>query len=187
MRLTGIVAILCSAVVVGNPIASKAQEQHRLYADVGYVPGFSATYNYTLVKHVSAGIGVQGYDFYPSLSYYSRFTPAVFADIRFNIRPEKKGQAFVFMDFGMNFYKRSNKYYRYNNSIERDRKNNGFYAGLGVAYMRRMTKRGGGPYVSLKMISNWHNSDKLDPYTLQPVAKLLSLDATAVFSIGFKY
>lgn len=173
--------------VVFSSTGASAQEQHRLYADVGYVPGFSATYNYNLVKYVGAGIGVQGYDIYPTLSNYSRFTPAVYADIRFNIRPEKKGQAFVFMDFGMNFYKRSNKFYRTKFGAERARSNNSFYAGLGVAYMRRITKRGGGPYVSLKIVSSWYKTDRLDTYTLQPVSTLFNMDASGVFSLGFKY
>jgi len=187
MRLTGIVAILCCTIVVCNPIYIQAQEQHRLYADVGYVPGFSVTYNYNLVKHVSAGIGIQGYDFYSTMGTYSRFTPAVFADIRFNIRPEKKGQAFVFMDFGMDFYKRTNKFYRTSYGIRRVTGNNGFYVGLGVAYMRRITKRGGGLYVSYKIITNWYNTDRLDELTLQPVAKSQDINATGVLSIGFKY
>jgi hypothetical protein len=162
-------------------------QKHRAFADVGYAPGFSATYNYSLVKYVGAGIGVQGYDCKLNIGSTSSFYSAVFADIRFNIRPQKRGQAFAFIDLGANFYQRSNYTYTDRTGLYRASGSSGLYTGWGVAYLRRITKRGSGIYLSYKIISNIYNADRLNPYTLQPIEKVTSFDATGILSVGFKY
>ncbi|MBS1773791.1 MAG: hypothetical protein JST82_13105 [Bacteroidetes bacterium] len=178
--------LFVALLIIFGPIVISAQE-HRAYADVGYVPGFSATYNYSLAKYVGLGVGVQGYRLSPGMSSFSRLVPAIFADIRFNIRPEKKGQAFAFMDFGMNFYKHSNKFYYTKSGILRDKNDNSFYAGFGLGYLRSITERGGGPYLSVKIVTDWFSTDVLNPVTLLPESALYHIYGDLVFSLGFKF
>lgn len=136
------------------PIAAFAQ-QHSIYADLGYTPGFSVTYNYKLAKRLGAGAGVHVYRIHRTWQDGVDFTPALYGNIRLNIRPEKKGQLFLMLDVGMNFYKQDKSYHRESTYLFNIPNNNGIYTGLALGYMRRMTKRGGGPYVSLKPMVNW--------------------------------
>lgn len=58
---------LTALLVLVAPLSLSAQK-HFVYTDAGlslayFDPGFSATYNYNLAKHIGLGAGVQGYVF----------------------------------------------------------------------------------------------------------------------------
>jgi hypothetical protein len=168
-------------------------QKHHLFVDAATplssgCPGFSLTYCYKTTKHNLIGLGIQGYNIDPTFNNALQFTPAVFADFRLVFRPYKKNQFFIFTDLGINFYKHNNNYYSapYNH-ILKDVGDKGFYMGLGFTYFRRMTKKGGGPYVMLKMISNWHSVQEYHPATGQLDQKSLSFDAVPTLSLGFKF
>lgn len=168
-------------------------QKHHAYADFGLVfngpnPGVSATYNYKLAKHLGAGIGIQGYGFSPTEIDAQRFIPAVYADVRLNIRPGKKNQFASFLDIGMNFFQSNQQYYRTSPyDVFRNKHNNGMYLGLGIAYLRRISPRGSGPYLSLKMISNSYTTNRYDPITLQQMAVWYNLSANFAASLGFRF
>lgn len=167
--------------------ALASAQTHNIYADVGVPPGVSVTYNYRLAKHFSVGAGVQGYKFPLPLESGSRFTPALYADIRINIMPSKKNQLFNFWDFGMNVYKQNISYYRDNTHVGLIPHNNGFYFGLGLGYFRRMTVRGGGPYLSVKVLSNWFNVRGYSIVSKEEDISLLSADIRLALCLGFKF
>lgn len=175
------------AILVVVYSANASAQHHHLFADAGTLPGFSVTYNYTPVKHLGIGIGIQGYSFSPTLINSREFIPAVFADIHVNIRPQKNNQFLSFLDMGVNIYQRDDRYYSTSHNVFKLRSDNGFYMGLGFGYLRRITKRGSGPYAALKIISNWYNSDRYDPVTLQRVSTWMNVDGRLLFSLGFKF
>lgn len=172
-------------------------QKHHLFADVGYTPGFSVTYNYKIAKHLGAGIGVQGYKFYRAYEDFRQFTPGVFGDIRLYIRPEKNNQFILFLDLGIDIYKQDKRYFHFynlNNRYQRDSTviyniphNNGFYTGLGFGYFRRMTKSGGGPYVSLKAVSNWFTLRGYSIVSEDNDIVLSSAGGAMALSLGFKF
>lgn len=172
------------------PLAALAQKSN-VYADAGISfdgpsPGASATYNYSLARRFGLGAGVQGYDFYSILPDSHIFTPAVFADIRFNPRREKKHSFFYFLDLGADFYRHSDVFRRSGNIIYNVPNNNGIYTGLGFGYFRQVIKGGHGVYISLKIISN---SYKISEYSMVTgrLYNSVALDATLALSIGFKF
>jgi hypothetical protein len=183
---------LIALLVVSGSISASAQK-HTLYADAGVSfssgakPGFSLTYNYKFAKHFGVGIGVQGYDFAPTTLEFHQFIPAVFVDLRLLIRPVKENQFFSFLDLGIDFYDPSGKYNTSGNPvIAYTPQKNGFYSGLGAGYFRRMTKRGCGPYASLKTILNWNTMKGYD-YSKGKNITTSSADGTFVFSLGFRF
>lgn len=167
-------------------IGSSAQK-HSIWADVGYVPGASVTYNYKFAKRFAAGAGLQGYNYYRTRADERSFTPALFADIRLNLAPARKNQFFSFIDLGINLYKRNKAYYRNTTSVYNIPHNNGFYSGFGLGYFRRMTKRNGGLYTSLKLMLNWHTVNVYSIISEEEDTKLLSANGGVVFSVGFKF
>lgn len=175
--------ILLSVFIIHTSYAQK----HTIYADVGYVPGISATYNYNLTKHFSGGIGLQGYKFAPSQNLESIFMPSIYADMRIKIRPSKKNQFFSFFDFGINFYQQDKSYRRDSTTISHYPHNNGFSFAMGLGYFRRMTKRGGGPYLSLKLLSNWYTIRGYSVVSEREEIGLLNINARPVVAIGFKF
>lgn len=185
---TQILATLCCMA----SFAATAQK-HTCYADLGLVfngpnPGMSATYNYKLAKHLGAGIGIQGYSFSPNEVDAQRFIPAVYADVRLNIRPGKKNQFASFFDIGMNFFQSNQQYYRTGPyDVFRNKHNNGMYLGLGIAYLRRISPRGSGPYLSLKMISNSYTTNRYDPVNLQQMSVWYNMSANFAASLGFRF
>lgn len=170
--------------------SASAQKQY-LYTDGGlslayFDPGFSATYNYNILRHLGIGAGAQAYVFHPATTLPRHFTPALFADLRLRIRPEKISQYFVLADLGMDFY-------QHNNDVVRDRnfsysvpKKNGFYFGLGIGYFLRLTYRGWGPYASVKLINNIYNKDEVNLSTGEPKT-ISSAGSTTVLSLGFRF
>ncbi|RYD54988.1 MAG: hypothetical protein EOP56_17330 [Sphingobacteriales bacterium] len=168
-------------------IAMSSAAQHNIYTDVGHTPGFSLTYDYKLTKRLSVGGGVQGYKFFRTDDGIRRFTPAIFADIRLHMRPEKNNQFFSFLDLGMNVYKQNKEYVRMINGVSHIPHDNGFYSGLGFAYLRRMTGRGGGPYASLKLFFNWHTIWRYSIVSEANEIGLLSANGTTALSVGFKF
>ena len=175
---------------LANPLTTWAQK-HYLYADVGlslaYLnPGLSATYNYKVGKHFGIGAGAQAYVFHATITNTHQFTPALFADARFLIRPKHKSQYFILADLGIDFYKHSEDYLRDGNYVYSAPKDNGTYFGLALGYFRRTTARGWGPYASLKLITNFCKEDQLHLTTGEQ--KSLSVGrGTFVVSVGFRF
>lgn len=168
-----------------------AAQKHHTYIDGAislayFDPGFSATYNYHPVKYIGLGLGVQGYVFHPASTNPRHFTPALFADVRFRIRPEKISQYFVFMDFGMNFYKHNNDSAYSGNYILTVPNDNGVYVGLGLGYFLRLTHRGWGAYATAKLINNIYKRNEYnvitkEQNTIQPAG------GTLILSLGFRF
>lgn len=167
-------------------IVSSAQK-HNIWADIGYVPGASVTYNYKFAKRFAAGAGLQGYTYYRTDVDGRKFTPALFADLRLNLAPGRKNQFFSLLDLGMNIYKQDKTYFRDTTSVYNIPHNNGFYSGLGIGYFRRITKRNSGIYASFKLMLNWHTLTRYSIISEEEDIELLSANGAAVFSIGFKF
>jgi hypothetical protein len=153
--------VVCSAGAV------RAQK-HSVFTDAGisfsrFKPGVSVTYNYSLAPRFAVGIGAQIYHFHATKTNQDGYIPAVFADLRYLFRQQKKGRFFSFLDLGMNFYSHNDTYWRENNTIYRVQKDNGFYAGLGFGYNWLAKKHPWAPYTSLKFIGNWY---KMEGYNL---------------------
>jgi hypothetical protein len=172
------------------PFISSAQK-HYLYADVGLSlaygdPGFSATYNYKLAKHIGIGAGIQGYVFHPATTNPRQFTPAVYADARFLIRPAHVSQYFITWDMGWNFYKHNDGYAREGDYVYQVPQDNGFCLGLGFGYLRHITRRAWPCYATLKMISNTYKENR---YTLTgtELKSINSTGSTLVLSLGFRF
>ena len=185
MRLISIVLFL-----LGSPLLASAQKQY-LYTDGAislayFDPGFSATYNYNLVKHVGVGSGVQAYVFHTAITNHRQFTPAVFADFRFRIRPEKISQYFVLLDVGMNFYKHNNDTFRSGNRFYSVPKDNGVYVGLGLGYFLRLTHKGWGPYTTVKLINNLYKENEYNIITNEQKG-ITRGRGTLVLSLGFRF
>lgn len=168
------------------PICTMAQK-HYAYADVGYTPGFSVTYNYSLAKRLGAGAGFQAYNMFRTDASTRKFTPTIYGDIRLNIRPEKNNQFFTFMDLGINIYKQDKSYTRDSTMIAHYPHNNGFNLGIGIGYLRRMTKRGGGLYISLKAMANIHTLYGYSIIAEEENIGLLAADIPLAISFGFKF
>jgi hypothetical protein len=165
-----------------------AQKNH-LFTDIGTPPGLSASYNYKLTRHFGAGIGLQVNNTFPTIISGRQFSPAAFVDLRVYLRPKKVSQFFAFLNPGIDFYHQKN-HYKFaddNNSLDYIPGDAGFFLSLGLGYFRPITKHGAGPYVSLKMISNWYGAKR---YILRPSTgfeKMPLIDGNAVFSLGFKF
>jgi hypothetical protein len=182
---------LVALLVFVSPLSSGAQK-HYLYTDAGLSfdyggnPGFSATYNYNLGKHIGVGAGVQGYMWYPAITNPRQFTPAAFLDCRFLIRPKRPNQYFILSDLGMDFYKHKDDNVRKGNYVYSVPKDNGIYFGLGMGYFRRLGARGWGPYATLKLITNFHPQDELHLSTGAQKSYTIG-DGTFVLSVGFRF
>jgi len=181
---------LIALLILINPISSSAQKSY-LYADGGlslayFDPGFSATWNYNIIKYIGIGAGAQAYVFHPALTNPRQFTPAIFADIRFRIRPERISQYFILTDIGLDIYNHNDNYSRDGNYVYTVPKNNGVYFGLGIGYFLRLTYRGWGPYATMKIINNIYGKDQLDLNT--GMHKTLTTGGgTIVLSLGFRF
>ncbi len=180
---------LVALLVAFNPAGTWAQK-NVFFGDAGislarFYPGASVTYNHNLARWFGVGAGAQAYDFHATRTNY-QFIPALFGELRFNIRPRKKSQLFLFLDIGADFYKHNDYYWHQADMVYDVRKDDGIYTGLGIGYFRRKTKRGWGPYVSLKFISNSYN---VDEYNIVSSKQNIAVwaDATFVFSAGFKF
>lgn len=178
--------LLIALLAACNPFGMSAQT-HNIFADVSpFAAGLSATYNYKATKHFGGGAGFQSYNYSPTLPVRHRFTPALFADLRLYMRPGKKNQFFSFLDLGINFYSADGMSFRSGTIIYKNTEGNGFYAGLGFGYFRRITRRGGGPYASLKIISNTYRPEGFDLATHEQF-KGGWLSGTLCLSVGFRF
>jgi len=172
------------------PVLTSAQKSS-FYADAGIClayldPGTSATYNYNCNKHIALGAGLQEYSFHTTLTNAHQLTSAVFGEMRYNMRRRKKGQYFSMLDMGIDFYRHNDSYYRDGEKTYTVPGNNGFYTGLAFGYVHYTTRRHGGPYCSLKMISNWYRSNSYDAATNE-YGHGGSSDGTLVVSVGFRF
>src|SRR4051812_32811802 len=99
-----------------SPMRTSAQKNN-LFADIGLpfhkiIPGASLTYNYKLTKHIAAGPGIQGVNCYPTITNNFQLVPAIFEDLRFSFRVREKSCILTFLDCGIDFYKKTNEYYK---------------------------------------------------------------------------
>jgi hypothetical protein len=170
---------------------SAQAQKHHIYTDGAislayFDPGFSATYNYHPIKHIGIGLGVQGYVFHPASTNPRQFTPAVFADLRFQIRPKKISQYFVLLDLGMDFYQHNNDLSVKGNYVYSVPSNNGVYFGLGIGYFLRLTYRGWGPYTTVKLINNIYKQNEFN-ITTNEQRSIGSSGGTLILSLGFRF
>lgn len=185
MRYT-LVALLMMCLSIGT-----SAQKHDVYADVGICGvrinlGVSATYNYKVLRWLGLGAGAHVYDFFPTVTHEHRYIPAVYGDIRFNIRPEKKNQFFAFLDIGVDFYKKSDFYIRSGDYIYYVPLRNGNYTGLGIGYARTVTQRGGGIYTTLKIIDNGYSANTYNIVTGEKSTGNFDR-GTIVLSFGFRF
>lgn len=179
---------LLALFILFSSVFAQAQEQkHRVYADVGYVPGFSVTYNYQLSKRIAMGAGVQSYKLYSGLDKEAKYKPCVYADMRLVMRPEKKSQFLLFFDVGINIYKQDKTFMRDDVSVYNIPRNNGFYTGLGFGYLRRINKQGNALYITLKPMMNWHAIQRYYITTDEQNGPMIALNGQFPLSIGFKF
>lgn len=168
-------------------LAATAHAQHHVYVDAGVpAPSFSATYNYRFSPYFGVGAGAQLNTTVPTNISGKALVPALFMDIRCNIRPLKANQFFTFLDLGASYYTEDNKYYTQGNYTYREPGGSGFLTGMGGGYMRRVTRRGGGIYTSLKLVLNWHRVEVLDNTTARQTT-IASGDGNFVLSLGYKF
>ena len=177
-------------IIVSGSLSVSAQKQN-VYVDAGpslayFDPGFSATYDYNFIKYIGIGLGTQAYVFHPAKTNPRQFTPALFADLRFRIRPEKISQYFILMDFGMDFYKHNNNSVLDGDFVYSVPQDNGIYFGLGIGYFLRLTYRGWGPYASIKLINNIYKRDQFNIVTNEPGSANVA-GGTIILSLGFRF
>ena len=182
--------VLLALVSLIHSYGASAQKDN-LYADAGLSlayndPGFSLTYNHNFIKYIGVGAGIQGYAFHPAATNIRQFTPAVFADLRFRLRPEKISQYFAFLDVGYNFYQHNNDSVQEGNFIYSVPQDNGIYGGIGIGYFLRLTHRGWGPYVTVKFISNHCRVNQINIATNEQGTSTQTR-STLVISLGFRF
>lgn len=176
------------AILMIGSISATAQ-RHHLFADVGLAldgdhGGLSLTYNYKLKKRLGIGGGFQGYNYTATDAAQERFVSTIFEDTRLYF-PKKKHISSLFLDLGINLYNAPDPYIANHKIIETPHKN-GFYTGLGYAYLRSITKRGNGPYASLKIISNTYKSSWHELASTVRHDGIISVGTLAI-SIGYKF
>lgn len=174
--------------LVGSAAIAHAQKHH-LYADAGislsqFMPGASVTYNYNFIPYIGIGAGVQGYGFFPTVTNGHTFVPAVFGDVRFNIRPKKSNQFFVLLDVGMNFYSHENYAEQDGNMVYGVIKDNGVLSGFGFGYLHKFAKRGA-IYTTLKTLTNHYQARTLNLTNGQQGTDGMSR-GTLVVSFGYR-
>jgi len=162
-------------------------QQHSLYADLGVPAGLSATYNYKVTKNLGAGGGVQVQSFYLPFTDKARLIPAIFADVHLTAWATKRNRLISFLDLGINLHRQDQSYHRGSNLVYNIPHNNGFYSGLGLGYFRRITKRGGGAYLALKLGLNWYNFKEYSIVTDYEDRSTLSGTGRPALVIGFKF
>ncbi len=92
----------------------------------------------------------------------------------------------MFLDAGLDIYKRNTGYWTDGNTDYVVKNDNGSYTGFGIGYFRPQTTRGWGHYVSLKMISNGYRANAYNTLSGQSSVEG-ELDATFVISFGYKF
>lgn len=181
--------LLIALLIIARPLHAPAQKND-LYADAGlsfarFIPGGSITYNHNLFPFMGLGLGFQGYDFHYTMVNF-QFVPALYADLRFKIRPQKISQFIVFLDVGVNMYAHNTRTWRQGDVVYAVRNDNGIYTGPGIGYFLNLTPEGGGIYTTLKLLSNSYKTDAYNTVTKEKTIESWG-DATLVYSIGFKF
>lgn len=178
--------LMIASLMLIYPIRATAQ-QHSVYTELGIPLGLSATYNYSLTKNLGAGVGVQAQSFYLPFSNNARLIPGIFADLHLTAWATKKNRFISYLNLGMNLHRQDKSYQRDSTSVYNIPHNNGFYTGLGLGYFRRVTKRGGGAYIALKLVLNWHNFKEYSIVADSKDRSLIIASGTPVLAIGFKF
>ena len=180
--------ILSAILLIFSFIAADAQKNN-FFGDIGRnstgnaIPGGSFTYSRKVAKHWGLGAGVQAYDYAQtdlSRKKIHQFIPTVYADLRAYV-PIKRSLLFFIGDLGLSIYRSRN-----NMSIYEMPHSNSAYLGLGMGYHYRITKRGLGPYISLKMANNIYSARQITPQTTE-VSRVFALDGALVLSLGVKF
>ena len=188
--------IIITILVIFCPLAIFAQQDtgrkmlawtHHLYADVGTNSAFSLTYNYNAGRHWGWGGGVQGSSWNPRYTEDNRYMPGIFGDMHFCIRTKRNNQFFSFLDAGIDLYKREKRYYRDSVVLYDLSYTDGFYSAIGFGYLRRMTKRGGGVYVSVRFTFDFCRARVYSFISDDKNTTAVLGDATGVLSIGYKF
>jgi hypothetical protein len=169
-----------------SPMLTLAQKNN-LFADAGItgdgdIPGGSLTYSRKLFKYLGAGVGMQAYTYFysPVASSSGRhFVPAVYGDLRAYI-PAGKSLFFGIADMGIDIYTGEDAT---NNPIAHQ---NGLYTGFGIGYCYRITRRGMGPYISIKFVSDTYKTKQYIRGT-NDVEDATIANGTSVVSLGFKF
>jgi hypothetical protein len=164
-------------------------QKSSVYADGGiclayFYPGYSITYNYTILKHLGIGMGIQGYTFHTTIPNEFQFTPALYTQLRYK-HFHKKRESYFFIDFGANYYAHSNKYWNDATNDYSISENNGTYIGLGCGRNLKPTLQGWQPYWVVKIISNFYRVNDYNITTAQQ-SIVGRGDATLVVSVGLK-
>ncbi len=171
-------------------VAITHAQKHHLYADAGislsqFMPGASVTYNFNFVPYTSIGIGAQAFGYFPTVTNGHTLVPAVYGDVRFNIRPKKRNQFFVLLDVGMNFYKHNKSGHVENYWAYYVDKDNGVYSSLGIGYLHKFAKRGA-IYTTLKTVTNHYQERAWNIFTGEQRSGGASRGTLAV-SFGFRW
>ena len=103
---------------------------------------------------------------------------ALFADLRRYI-PIHRSLLFGMLDIGINLY------HSYGGPGE-GAHNDGLNVSLGAGYCYRVTRRGSGPYVTLKMVSDTYSAPQYVPY-FNKAENTTYLDAILVFAAGVRF
>ncbi len=182
--------ILIALFVISGYVAFA--QQHNVYADAGItnvrlLPGGSVTYNYKLTGFLGAGAGFQVHNIFPTFTDQHKYVPALYADLRMTAWAKRKNSLISFLDFGWDIYKKDNEFYRDSTSVGLVPFNNGFYNCLGLGYFHKVTKKGGGAYVTLKLMLNWYNYREYSIVAEEYDRSLLSTSGTVALSFGYRF
>lgn len=164
-----------------------AAQKHSVYADMGIPAGLSATYTYQLTKNLGAGAGVQAQSFYLPTANNARLVPAIFADMHLTAWATKRNRLISFINLGINLYPQEKRFYRDSASVYTIPYNNGLYTGFGLGYFRRVTKRGSGAYVALKLVLNWHNVRGYSILSEREDTNMWYAGGTPAIVLGYKF
>ena len=191
LKSTFMIYTLIALLIAFTPLCALAQK-HSIYADVGItnvrlLPGGSVTYNYKLAGFLGAGAGFQVHNFFPTIADEHKYVPALYADLRFTAWAKRKNSFVSFLDFGWDMYKNDSEYYRDSISVGFVPYNNGFYNSLGLGYFHKVTKNGGGAYVTLKLMLNWYNYREYSILAEEYDRSLLATSGSIALSIGYKF
>lgn len=183
------IAVFCSsAIFAQESLRSKLLTgTHHVYADMGTKSTISLTYNYNVSRHWGWGAGVQRGKWDNGYAINQHYISSIFADMHFSMRPKKNNQFFSNLDFGMDLYKHDKRYYLDSVILYDFSGKSSLYTALGFGYMRRITKRGGGIYVSLRFVFDMY---KVNIYSYIADDKNTTTkwaNGNGILSIGFKF
>lgn len=166
-------------------------QKHACYADIGisgaqFDPGFSLTYNYMPAKFFGFGIGTQGNAYFPTMVDDKRFVKDIYADVRLTAFAAKKNRVLTFFNLGLAMYNQPKGYGLHDNMLFTTNSTTGTYIGLGLGYFRAVTKKGWGPYLTVKMIGCASQADSYNLITGERKSGGYAR-GTLILSLGFKF